>query len=91
MLSNIYKEITSLIGTCYIKLCNLTVTICRPYIPALLLGPSAGLNSVRYNNVLDSTSYVKILVSNTILGSSVCIKNTLLGSTSRTIITVLVE
>ena len=72
-------------------LANLTVTICSPYVLALLLGPGAGLNRVSYNTVLDLTSYVKLMVPNAILGSTVYVKNTVLGSTSRAINTVLVD
>ena len=72
-------------------LANLTVTICSPYVPALLLGPGAGLNIVRYNTVLDSTAYVKIMAPNTVLGSTVCIKNTVLGPRVHAINTALVE
>ena len=68
----------------------MTVPIPRPYVPALLLGPGAVLNSLRYDEVLDSTSYVKIMVPNTALGSTVCIENTVLGSTECAINTVLV-
>ena len=61
------------------------MTIRRPYVTALLLGPGAGLNSVRYNIVLESTSYVAIMVPYKVLGSTVCVSNTVLGSTSRAI------
>ena len=50
------------------NLVNLNVTIRRPYVPYLIFGPSAELNSVRYNTILDSTAYVKIMVTNTVLG-----------------------
>ena len=52
------------------------------YIPALLLGTGSGINIIRYNTVLDSTTYIKIMVPNTLLGSKVCVKNTVFGSTS---------
>ena len=48
---------------------NFTVTICRPYVPDLLLVTGAGLNSMRYNAVLDSTEYIEIMVPNTVLGT----------------------
>ena len=67
----------------------MTVPICRPYIPALLLGPGDGPDSARYNTVLDSIAYVKIAVPNKLLGSAVCIKNAVLVSTPCTINTVL--
>ena len=69
----------------------MTVTICIPYYPALILGPGTGLNIVHYNKVLDSTSYVEIMVPSTVLGSTLCVKNTVLVSTSRAINTVLVD
>ena len=45
------------------------VTVCRPYVPDLLSCPGDLLNSMRYNKLIDSTSYVKIGVPNTLLGS----------------------
>ena len=69
----------------------MAVPIRRPYVPYLLLGTGAGLNSVRYNTVMDSTACVKIIVPNTILGSIVFIKNALLFSTERYINTVRVD
>ena len=64
---------------------NLTVTICRPYFPASLLVPGAGLNIMQYNTVLNSTECVKITAPNTVLGSTVCLKNIAVGSTVRAI------
>ena len=64
---------------------NLTVTLCRPYVPALLLVPGAGLKIMQYNTVLNSTECVKITAPNTVLGSTVCLKNTAVGSTARAI------
>ena len=53
---------------------NLTVTISRPYVPGLLLGTGAGLNSVSRITVLESTVYIKITVPNKLIGSTVCVK-----------------
>ena len=72
-------------------LVNLTLTIRRKYVPDLLLGPGTGLNIVRCNTVIESTVYIKVTVSNTVLGSIVCIKNKVLGSTARDIDTVPVD
>ena len=69
----------------------MTVTIRRSYVIDLLLGTGAILNSVRYNIVLDSTSYVKIMVPNVVLGSTVCVKNTVLVSKSCAVNVVLVD
>ena len=66
------------------------VPTCRPYVPDLLLRPSAGLNIVRYNRLIDLTVRGKIMVPNTVLGTTVLINNPVLGSTSHTISIVLV-
>ena len=51
------------------------MTIRRPYVPDLILGTGSGLNIVRYSIVLELTAYAKIVVPNTVLGSTVCVKN----------------
>ena len=52
-------------------LANFNVAIHSPHVPGLLLGPSDGINSVRYNTVHKSTVYIKITLPNTLLGSNV--------------------
>ena len=71
MVSYILKNTLSIRYMLYHTLVNLHLTIHRPYVPGLLLGTGAGINSVRYNKVPDSTSYVNIMVSNTVIGSLV--------------------
>ena len=61
------------------------VTINRPYVLASLLGPSVGLDIAGFNIFLDSTVYVEITVPNIVLVSTVCIKNSVFGSTSHNI------
>ena len=56
------------------------MTILRPYIPALLLGPGDVLNSVRYNTIPESIAYVEITVPDTLLWSTLGINNIVLGS-----------
>ena len=87
----IKKERHYIVVTCYITIFYLTVPIRRPYVPALLFGPGAGLTIFLYNVVLDLTAYIKTMVPNTVLGSTVRIKNTVLGSTLRAINTVFVD
>ena len=60
----------------------------RVRVPALILGTGGGINSVHYNIVLESKAYVKTTVPNKVLGSTVCVKNIVLGSKSRAINTV---
>ena len=55
------------------------------------MSPGDGINSLFYNRLLDSTVYVKIMVPNTVLGSTVHIKNSVLDSTAHAISTVLVD
>ena len=57
----------------------------RAYVPDLILSSGAWLKSVQYNAELDSTVQVKIMASKTVLGSTVCVKNTVPGSKARAI------
>ena len=68
----------------------MTVPIRRLYAPDVLLGPRYVIKSVLYNTPIGSTAHIKTMLHNKILGSTVCIKNTVLGSTARAINTVLV-
>ena len=58
------------------------MTIRRSYVPDLLLGNSAGLNIMRYNTVLDLTEYAKMVVLDTVIGSTACVKNNVFVSTA---------
>ena len=56
----------------------MTVTIYKPYDSDLLFGPGVGINIMGYNTVFESTECVKTTVTDTVLGSTVRIKNTVI-------------
>ena len=55
------------------------------------MGIGSGINSMLYNKLLGSAAHIKIVVPNSTLVSTLCIKHTVLGSTARAINTILVS